>query len=78
MFTTAGKRGKQVQVAKDNAQVQEAAFNDLMRNLRYNLQLDFAQLSTLIEQGKVYQLEINSATNLVNGIKNRLMPVILP
>jgi cobalt-zinc-cadmium efflux system outer membrane protein len=69
VFTTAGKRGKQVQVAKDNAQVQEAAFNDLMRNLRYNLQLDFSQLATLIEQEKVYRLEIGSATNLVGGIQ---------
>jgi cobalt-zinc-cadmium efflux system outer membrane protein len=50
VFTTAGKRGKQVQVAKDDAKVQEAAFNDLMRNLRYNLQLDFSQLATLIAQ----------------------------
>ncbi|MDB5002042.1 MAG: TolC family protein [Mucilaginibacter sp.] len=69
VFTTAGKRGKQVQVAKDNAQVQEAAFNDLMRNLRYNLQLDFGQLANLINQGKVYDMEINSATNLVSGIQ---------
>ncbi len=69
VLTTAGKRGKQVQVAKDNARVQEAEFNNLMRNLRYNLQLDFSQLSTLIEQGKVYQTEITSATNLVNGIQ---------
>lgn len=69
VFQTAGKRGKQVAIAKDNAQVQEAAFNDLMRNLRYNLQLDFGQLATLIEQDKVYKLEIASATNLVNGIQ---------
>lgn len=69
VFTTAGKRGKQVQVAKDDAKVQEAQFNDLMRNLRYNLQLDFSQLATLIEQGKVYQNEISSATNLVNAIQ---------
>lgn len=69
VFTTAGKRGKQVQVAKDNARVQEAEFNDLMRNLRYNLQLDFSQLATLTEEGKVYQVEISSATNLVNGIQ---------
>jgi cobalt-zinc-cadmium efflux system outer membrane protein len=69
VFTTAGKRGKQVLVAKDNAQVQEAAFNDLMRNLRYNLQLDFHQLASLIAQAKVYQLEINSAANLVAGIQ---------
>jgi len=69
VFTTAGKRGKQVQVAKDDAQVQEAQFNDLMRNLRYNLQLDFGQLANLIDQGKVYQNEINSAGNLVNAIQ---------
>jgi len=69
VFQTAGKRGKQVAVAKDNAQVQEAAFNDLMRNLRYNLQLDFGQLATLIEQDKVYQLEIASSSSLVNGVQ---------
>ncbi|MDB5117189.1 MAG: TolC family protein [Mucilaginibacter sp.] len=69
VFTTAGKRGKQVQVAKDDAKVQEAAFNDLMRNLRYNLQLDFGQLANLIAQGKVYEMEITSAKNLVNGIQ---------
>jgi cobalt-zinc-cadmium efflux system outer membrane protein len=69
VFTTAGKRGKQVRVAEDNAKVQEAEFNDLMRNLRYNLQLDFSQLSTLLEQGKVYQNEISSASNLVSAIQ---------
>jgi cobalt-zinc-cadmium efflux system outer membrane protein len=69
VFTTAGKRGKQVQIAKDNAKVQAAEFNDLMRNLRYNLQLDFSQLATLIDQGKVYQNEIASASNLVNAIQ---------
>jgi cobalt-zinc-cadmium efflux system outer membrane protein len=69
VLTTAGKRGKQVQVAQDNAKVQEAEFNDLMRNLRYNLQLDFSQLATLLEEAKVYQNEITSATNLVNSIQ---------
>ncbi|MDN3546772.1 TolC family protein [Mucilaginibacter aquaedulcis] len=69
VFTTAGKRGKQVQVAKDDAMVQEASFNDLMRNLKYNLQLDFSQLATLNAQEKVYQNEIQSATNLVQAIQ---------
>jgi outer membrane protein, heavy metal efflux system len=69
VFTTAGKRGKQVQVAKDNAKVQEAEFNDLMRNLRYNLQLDFSQLATLIAQNKVYQNEVSAASTLVNAIQ---------
>ncbi|WP_419698812.1 TolC family protein [Mucilaginibacter sp. NFX135] len=69
VFTTAGKRGKQVQMAKDDAMVQDAAFNDLMRNLRYNLRLDFSQLATLNAQEKVYQNEITSATNLVKAIQ---------
>ncbi len=69
VFTTAGKRGKQVQIAKDDAMVQEAAFNDLMRNLRYNLRLDFSQLATLNAQQKVYENEITSATNLVKAIQ---------
>ena len=69
VFKTAGKRGKQIQVAKDNAKVQEAEFNDLMRNLRYNLQLDFGQLATLLDQAAVYRNEIAAATNLVNGIQ---------
>lgn len=69
VFTTAGKRGKQVQMAKDDAMVQEAAFNDLMRNLRYNLRLDFSQLATLNAQQKVYENEITSATNLVKAIQ---------
>ncbi len=69
VFTTAGKRGKQVQVAKDNALVQQAAFNDLMRNLRYNLQLDFGQVQSLIAQSRVYEMEIASSKNLVDGIQ---------
>jgi len=69
VFTTAGKRGKQVKVAQDNAKVQEAEFNDLMRNLRYNLQMDFGQLATLIDQAQVYQNEISAANNLVGSIQ---------
>lgn len=69
VFATAGKRGKQVKVAEDDAKVQEAAFNDLMRNLRYNLQLDFGQLGSLNAQQLVYQNEIKSATELVNAIQ---------
>lgn len=69
VFATAGKRGKQVKVAEDDAKVQEAAFNDLMRNLRYNLQLDFSQLGSLNAQQLVYQNEIKSATDLVNAIQ---------
>lgn len=67
LITTAGKRGKQVKLAKDNAGIQQAEFDDLLRNLRYNLLLDFAQTANLAQQARVYETEIESATSLVNA-----------
>jgi cobalt-zinc-cadmium efflux system outer membrane protein len=67
LIRTAGKRGKQIQLATDGANIQQAQFNDLLRNLRYNLLLDFAQVGNLLDQHKVYQTEIASATSLVNA-----------
>lgn len=67
LIQTAGKRGKQIKVAEDGTKIQQAAFDDLLRNLRYNLQLDFAQAANLIAQRQVYAIEIKSATNLVNA-----------
>lgn len=65
LIRTAGKRGKQIRVAKDATKVQEAAFNDVLRNLRYNLQLDFAQAANLVDQRGIYNTEIKSASELV-------------
>lgn len=67
VFKTAGKRGKEVKMAQDGVQIQQAQFNDLLRNLHYNLLLDFSQVANLIDQRRVYQLEIASATNMVNA-----------
>jgi cobalt-zinc-cadmium efflux system outer membrane protein len=69
LIKTAGKRGKQIQVAQDGVQIQQAQFNDLLRNLHYNLLLDFSQVANLMDQRKVYQTEISSATNMVNAIE---------
>ncbi len=68
LIKTAGKRGKQIQIAQDGAQIQQAQFDDLLRNLHYNLLLDLAQTANLIDQRKVYQTEIASATYMVNAI----------
>lgn len=65
VFQTAGKRGKEVKLAESQAHIEEAAFNVLLRNLHYNLLLDFAQLSTLNEEAKVYRTEISAGENLV-------------
>lgn len=69
VFKTAGKRGKEVKLAESQVHVEEAAFNVLLRNLQYNLLLDFAQLATLNEQAKVYRTEISAGENLVSLIE---------
>ncbi|WP_299290193.1 TolC family protein [uncultured Mucilaginibacter sp.] len=71
VFLTAGKRGKQIKVAQDDASIQQAQFNDLLRNLRYNMQVDFAQLHNLIEQNRIFQYEIASSNNLVKAISTQ-------
>jgi len=67
-FKTAGKRGKQIKLAQDDASIQQAQFNDLLRNLHYNMLLDFSQLNNLIEQNKIFQYEVASSNNLVKAI----------
>lgn len=70
VIKTAGKRGKEIELAKDQAEIQEALFNDLMRNLHYNLQLDFAQLANLNDQAKVYQNELTAGDQLITKIEH--------
>lgn len=67
VFKTAGKRGKQIQMARNDASIQEAAFNDLMRNLRYNLFLDLDELAKLNDQNELFRMGISSLTDLVGA-----------
>ncbi|MBE7175411.1 MAG: TolC family protein [Mucilaginibacter polytrichastri] len=68
LFKTAGKRGKQVQMAKDNASIQQSQFDELMRNLHYNLVLDYYQLAVLQGQSGVYDKELNVTQGLIRGM----------
>ncbi len=68
LFRTAGKRGKQIRLAQDDVNIQQAQFNDLLRNLHYNMLLDFAQLNNLIQQNQIFRTEITSSNNLVKAI----------
>ncbi len=67
VFKTAGKRGKQVQLAKDDAKIQQASFDDLMRNLRYNLRIDFSEAARLNAQSKLYNTEIAALNTLADA-----------
>ena len=60
LFLLAGKRNKQVKIAKTNAQIAEYAFFDLIRTLKAQLRTDFYSIYFLQQSAKVYDQEISS------------------
>jgi cobalt-zinc-cadmium efflux system outer membrane protein len=66
IIRTAGKIGKQTELAKDQANFAQSQFMDLMRNLKYDVQLNYFQLSQLEKQKLIYDKELSSLKKLVN------------
>ncbi len=63
LIQTAGKRGKQVNLATTNAHISELQLQDLLRNLRYQLHTDYYNVSQLL---KNKTLLANQAARLYN------------
>jgi outer membrane protein, heavy metal efflux system len=63
----AGKRNKQVNIAKINSQVTAYQFYDLIRTLRYELRSSFYSLFFLSEPIAVYDKEIESLKTLIDA-----------
>jgi outer membrane protein, heavy metal efflux system len=63
----AGKRNKQVNIAKINSQVTAYQFYDLIRTLRYELRSSFYSLFFLNEPIAVYDKEIESLKTLIDA-----------
>ncbi len=68
LIRTAGKIKKQTQLAADNALLAQYQLDDLMRLLRYALQNDLIATNKLMQQKKIYDLEIEQVTKLVTGM----------
>lgn len=60
LFVTAGKRNKNINLAKIGVQQSEYEFFDLLRTLKYSLRTDFYKIYYKEQSAKVYQEEINS------------------
>lgn len=60
LFLTAGKRNKNIQLAKLGVQQAEYQFYDLLRTLKYTLRTDFYTLYYLQQSVRVYDDEIKS------------------
>eukprot|EP01132_Coremiostelium_polycephalum_P015292 gene15292-18488_t len=73
LFQTAGKRNKNIQLAKLNVQEAEYGFFDLMRTLRYTLRSDFYKIYYQEQSAKVYQQEINSLSKTLTVFQQQYL-----
>lgn len=68
LIKTAGKRGKQVRMAKTNAEISEWQFKDVMRNLRSQLHQDFYTVAQLQASKKLFADELAQIDRLLTGM----------
>jgi cobalt-zinc-cadmium efflux system outer membrane protein len=69
LFTTAGKRNKNIQLAKIGIDQAKYQFFDLLRTLKFTLRSDFYSIYFQEESAKVYNQEINSLAKTLSVFK---------
>jgi len=67
LILLAGKRNKQIKLARANAELAEFQFFDLLRTLKYSLRTDFFNIYYLQQSAKVYDVEIRALEQIVNA-----------
>ncbi len=67
LILLAGKRNKQIKLARANAQLAEYQFFDLLRTLKYTLRIDFFNIYYLQQSAKVYDVEIRALEQIANA-----------
>lgn len=67
----AGKRNKQISIAKASTKLAEYQFYDLVRTLKYTLRTDFFNIYYLQLSAKLYSSEINSLQQVVNAFNEQ-------
>ncbi len=71
LFTTAGKRNKNIQLAKITVQQAQYQFFDLLRTLKFTLRSDFYSIYFQQQSAKVYDQEINSLAKTLTVFKEQ-------
>jgi cobalt-zinc-cadmium efflux system outer membrane protein len=70
LITLAGKRNKEVQLAKLNAATTQSAFYELMRTLRLQLRSNYYQLYFFQETEKVFQEQLANLQKIVDAYED--------
>lgn len=69
LIETAGKRGKQINIATTNEQISELQLEDLLRNLRLQLRTDYYTIAQQLNNKTLYQNQLVQLNNLFNGMQ---------
>ncbi len=72
VIRTAAKRGLQVQLAQDGVKTAQAQLNDLLRNIRYLLQVDMNNLAQAQSAQRLLETEITHTQALAKGMDEML------
>lgn len=72
LIKTAGKRNKLISLANTNVKLSEWQLQDVLRNLRYQLRIDYFTILQQLETGKVYTNQLAQLQKLLNGMQVQL------
>lgn len=72
LFTTAGKRNKNIRLAKIGVDQAKYQFFDLLRTLKTSLRSDFFTIYFQQQSAKVYDVEINTLQNILKAYKEQI------
>lgn len=72
LIKTAGKRGKLVNLATTNAKLSELQLQDVLRNLRYQLRLDFYNILQQLNTKSIYETQRAQLSKLLTGMDAQL------
>jgi cobalt-zinc-cadmium efflux system outer membrane protein len=71
LILLAGKRNKQIKLARENEKLSEYQFFDLLRTLKYTLRSDYFNIYYLQESEKVYDKEIGALQQVVHAFEEQ-------
>lgn len=69
LIETAGKRGKQINIATTNKHISELQLQDLMRNLRLQLHTDYYTIAQQLNNKILYANQLTQLNSLFNGMQ---------
>lgn len=72
LIKTAGKRSKWISMASTNAKLSELQFNEILRNLKYQLRTDYYAVAQKFGMHLLFRKELDELKKLLAGMQSQL------